>query len=82
MHLPGSCQSEFTIECVEKSTTILRNIFGGILVVSGKVEAIFGKRRDAADASRKTVHEPCGLKPLGDKDLYSIAFSPIEAGIG
>jgi hypothetical protein len=82
VNLPDGRESKIVFEHGEKSTTIFCDVLRGVFVKSGKIQIVGRKRRNAAEARRKSIREPGSLERIANQNTYTIAFSPMEACIG
>lgn len=81
MDLPGKGELKALRKKGEETAAIFVNIRGRIFIKAGEIEAGIGKRRHAAETSRKAVDESGLFERTADKHLYGAAFSPKKGRI-
>ena len=81
MYLPNGREAKIAVKRIQKTSSILVNIIGFVLIKTRKIQIVFRKRRHAANTRRKAIRKTRVLERLTHEHLYAVTLSPIKRRI-
>ena len=81
VNLPAAGQRPIAVQELEKTTTILVNIFRGVFVKASQVERTVRHGTDAAQPGGKSIGEPGLFQWRANQSADAVTLAPVEAGI-